>query len=665
MEKSNIKAIKELVEPNDLLGIINNSSYPKPRWMLNESIYDKTWLLSKLGIEVSFFEQHKNKATKHSFKKKVAPNEYLTDKKNEALLTDIQNSLLYLDTTGKITRPKRIVDITASATKLINHANELRHAKNKPLVWSLEQIKFEELKDYLLSFNVEREIFERTLEFILTHCTSKMDINWNLIKSKLGLTTRKFDSLKHKITQYLKSKEDGFNSRNGYKREYENANSREFDIDFNLYPSESTISNEISKLEALYKSRSAQIYKFQHSPIKLFSGGQTIFEEMIEKVKTPLMPISVSLHAISSALYFTRIYGVALRQYLSDLSKAEGNRIKELGIALSTSRNSSVKIKNYAFETTEIPDALNSLNITSWVKNDDANLDFSELRNGMSVGMAVRLYTAAIWIQLASFSTGRLTSLLTLRRNCFVQSPVDGLFDLIMRIPKSSERLELEEVHRPIPDVIYDYGLEFALLVGELEDRRGFIGFESELFLFGSALSYRSLSAAREDGGEICRHPLGGDYLNYSVDMFMDWSESPLTGEKRWYPSTQQFRRLFAVVYFNFSDEVGLDELSWFMGHSNLDQTFHYAEISPNDEWVDEAEATIARIGASLHRFINGDYTVRNIVDKARKSTSISTVLEPLVRRLIDDHKKKTGQEVRFHKIGENEVFFYFTNTEE
>ncbi len=77
----------------------------------------------------------------------------------------------------------------------------------------------------------------------------------------------------------------------------------------------------------------------------------------------------------------------------------------------------------------------------------------------MSVNMAIRLYTAAIWILIASFSAGRATSLRTLNRNCFVQSPVDGLFDIVMKIPKSSERLELEKVHRPIPDLIYDYGL--------------------------------------------------------------------------------------------------------------------------------------------------------------------------------------------------------------
>ncbi|MBH0018714.1 hypothetical protein [Pseudoalteromonas sp. NGC95] len=144
----------------------------------------------------------------------------------------------------------------------------------------------------------------------------------------------------------------------------------------------------------------------------------------------------------------------------------------------------------------------------------------------------------------------------------------------------------------------------------------------------------------------------------------MDWIESPLIDDKRWYPTTHQFRRSFAVIYFNFSDSIGLDELSWFMGHANLEQTFYYAEISPDDEWIHEAELTIAKIGASLNKTINSDDTIKDIIAEARKTTKISIILEPLVIELIDKHKKKTGQQVRFRKIQEQDIFFYFTKTE-
>lgn len=282
----------------------------------------------------------------------------------------------------------------------------------------------------------------------------------------------------------------------------------------------------------------------------------------------------------------------------------------------------------------------------------------------MSVGMALKLYTGAMWILLAGFTAGRSTSLQTLKRDCFVQSPVDGLFDIRIRIPKSSERLELEDLLRPIPDLIYDYGLEFASLVTTLENRRGLVSSEENLFLFGAAISYRSYCTDRGSVVDACIGHLGKDYLARCIDMFMDWSQSPVVNNKRWYPRTHQYRKMLAVLYFQFSNQTGLEELSWFMGHSNLDQTFYYAEVSPNSDWIEEAEAEIARIGGDLKKNIFADKAINNIIKKARKRTRTFIILEPLVRQLIDEHKAKTGQEVRFKKIEGHEVFFYFIDPE-
>jgi hypothetical protein len=664
MKQTKLKPNKERVDPNDLLHITQTSSYPKPRWMLNDSVKDTVWLVPKVAIDIKFYEKNKGKASKIIFKKALSTTEHLTDTINHPLLIDIQNSLLYLDTTGQITRPKRVSDILKCATQVIQHANELRNTNNKPNIRSLAQIKFEEVQDYLLSFSVDKKLFSQTLENIIANNNSISEINWGLLKAELNITSRRFKSLRHKLRIYLKANKPEFIDTVSYHPEYPNANYKEFDIDTDLIPSEKTISNEISKLEALYTSRSAQKHKFQHSPMSLFSCGRTIFETMIESQKTPLMPVNVSLHTLSAALHFTRVYGVALREYSYNLYQTEVARIKELGIAVSTSKNFLSPIKKYAFENTLIPESLSSLHISSWGDYEDI-LHPEDIKQSMSVSMAIRLYTAAIWIQLASFTAGRLTSLQTLKRNCFKQSPVDGLFDLMLRIPKTSERTELEDVYRPIPDLIYDYGLEFAALTCGLEERRGYIAEEQDLFLFGGILRLRSSSAFMESNLDVCKFPLGIGYINTSLDIFMDWINSPLINGKRWYPSTHQFRRLFAVLYFNFSDQIGLDELSWFMGHSSLDQTFHYAEVSHSDEWTEEAEVTIARIGASLNKTINADNDLKIIIEKARKETNISLILEPLVRSLIDEHKEKTGKKVHFHKVDDEDVFFYFTQQED
>lgn len=668
MSKNHINEIRELVSPNDLIDLVDSSLYPKPRWMVNDSVYDKKWKMSKVGFDFPTNKENTRICSQLSFKRLIASGEYLTDKINQILLTDIQNSLLYLDVIGRITRPKRITEILITATKLILHANELRHADSKPPIRSLELIKFDDIKDYLLSYNVDRKTFDSTLECINERWESKANIDWDLLKYESGLTTRKFASLKHKLIICLKEHGEIFNKASHYKCEYPNASDRKFDIDNDLYPNEKTISNEISKLEAFYISRSAQKYKFQHSAQSLFSGGKAIFDDIKMSEKTLTMPVNVALHGLSTALNFARVYGPELRKYIAALSKSERDRINELNISNSTARQRIADIKKYAFENTQIPDELKFLNIKSWEGETFEEIEHSELRKCMSVGAAILLYIASIWILLASFSAGRLTSLLTLKRSCFQQSPVDGLFDIVMRIPKNSERFELEDVHRPIPDLIYDYGLEFASLVCELEDRQGFIADENELFLFGKILSLHSYDAftlPEENEDPIYQYPLSGDTIKKTICFFQDWSESPLIDGKRWYPSNHQFRKLFAVLYFNFSDDIGLEELAWFMGHSSLDEAFHYAEVDPSDEWIEEAESAIARTGAILDKTINGDEVVNNIIAEARTKTSISLILESLIRTMIDEHKTKTGQEVRFYKIEEEDVFFYFCKPEE
>ncbi|KGJ90849.1 site-specific integrase [Colwellia psychrerythraea] len=657
MENTGLSPYKEKHAPNVSTTISGVDCYPKPSWMVNKSILDTTWEMRKTGHSL---EDNQNHTQCLSFTKEVSHNELLTDKNNQTLLEDIRNSLLYLNTKGKITRAERTSDILIAACHLILHANELQSLKNNKAIKSLTEISFEHVNDYLLSYKVERQDFDKCLNTILKRWNSKGQIDWGFLKKSIKLTTRRFESLKDKLTKYLETHHDGFSSKVGYIKQCPNACIIEFDLDHDLAPKVKTISNEVSKLHALYTARPSQKHKFRHDVQKLFSSGYTIFDDMVEPKKTPLMPVQDALHTLSSALHFVRTYGLSFRTYLSSLCKAEKVLINSNGV-----KNILDNLREYqrmVFESTPIPDPLSDLNITSWRYESELDLYKNDFSDGITFGIAVRLYIASIWILIASFSTARTTSLLTLRRSCFVQSPIDGLFDLVLRIPKSSERWELEEVHRPIPDLIYDYGLEFAAFVSEIEERRGLVGDDKGSYLFTRTLNARS-STASFYLNETQEHQkaFGRDALDDCLDTFFDWIESPLTNGKRWYARTHQFRRFFAVLYFNFTDGEGLDELSWFMGHANLEQTFHYAEIAPTDEWIEEAECTIAKTGAALNKHINADDAIRAIIDKARKTSKVSTVIEPLVQKLISEHKEKTKQEVHFCRIEGKDVFFYFT----
>ncbi len=665
MKNFNFSPKRELVDYIEAVNIIEDKNYPKPRWMLNNSVDDEVWILAKTAFPATIPGEDPQSVDKLEFKRSVSYGEYLTDPLWSPLLIDIRHSLLYLHLIGKISRPLRMRDILITTTYVIFHANELRHRTNKPPVRNLDQLTFNDLKHYLLSYKVSRQHLDAALEIIMHRWRAKSEIDWNELSHEFQMTLREFMSLKHKLILLLDSRFDNFQAQKNQFRKYQKANTKDFNSDIDLAPKEKTISNIISHLEALYVSRTAQLYKFQHSPIKLFSSGKTIFKHMLEPEKTPLMPVNVALHTISSALHFARNFGPPLLELVSQLNKTEQNKIKELGHSPSTIQaRYSKEIKEYTFKHTSIPDALTSLNITSWLTETEETVSPND-KKGLSVCNAITLYCAAIWLLLASFSAGRSTSLLSLKRDCFRQSPIDGLFDLVLRIPKTSERFDLEEVHRPIPNLIHDYGLDFAALICELESRRNFFSQDSESYLFGAIIAERSMYANLYSGGEFYKAPLGLDSIYNAIDFFQDWSESPLIDGKRWYPTTHQFRRLFAVLYFNFSDSYGLDELSWFMGHADLDQTFHYAEVSPTDEWLEEAKLTIARTAAQLHKCIYSDETIQNIVSSARQESKISTVLEPLVHSMINDHIANTGEQVRFHKINGEDVFFYFSDKEE
>lgn len=651
----------------DWLKLAESGQYPKPRWMLNSYIEDDEWHIARSGFDIPSTQPYKRESYQIlSFHKEIALGELLTNAQNSELLHDLKISFLYLSFSDAVSRPHRFLEIFNSITSLIRHVNELRSNQGKPIIRHLNMISSTDTKEYLKSFGVTDEHFSHVLKLTSQQNNNLSKKDWIKIQSELSITTREAISLQSKLKNYLNNKAQ--NKASHYTSEYLNASKPFFDVEIDLKPKQKTISNEIFKLELLYTSRFVQKHSFSHSPREIFSDVHSILDNLNPPQKTKLIPAHIALHAMSNALYFVRKYGSELKYYLKSLWAAEKNSIEVLQISPSRVKRKQKVIRKHAFANTNIPDALKELKITTWEYQEAfEKLSHKWIRNNLSVEAAILLYAASMWILLASFTSARRQSLNTLKRNCFRLSPIDGLFDITLRIPKSSERLELEDVHKPIPDLIFDYGIEFSLFVTQLEERQGYFFNESDVYLFGKVLSLHSSSAFNNINHEtekkdFYKFPLSGDTIYKALCFFQDWSQSPLIENKRWYPAQHQFRRLFAVLYFNFSDDNGLEELSWFMGHSSLEQTFHYAEISPSDVWLEEAEIAIARIGSSLHKQLQADDAITEIVSQARKSTEIVAVLEPLIKQMINEHKQKTGKEVRFRRIDGKDIFFYFCN---
>ena len=652
---------------HDWLKLAESGQYPKPRWMLNDSIEDNEWHIARNGFDIPSSQPFKRECYRIlSFHKEIASGQLLTNAQNSELLHDLKISFLYLSFNDTVSRPQRFLEIFNSIMGLIRHVNELRNNQEKPIIRHLNMISFTDTNKYLKSFGVTNEHFSHVLKIYSKQNNNLPKNDWQKIQSELSITTREIVSLQSKLKTYLNNKIE--NKASHYTSEYLNASKSFFDLEIDLKPKEKTISNEILKLELLYTSRIIQKHSFNHSPRELFSDGHSILDNLNPPQKTKLIPAHIALHTMSNALYFVRKFGAELRYYLNSLWTAEKNSIDALQISPSQLIRNRKVIQEHAFANTCMPDALKELKITTWEYREAfENLNHNWIRNNLSVEAAILLYVASMWILLASFTSARRQSLNTLKRNCFRLSPIDGLFDITMRIPKSSERLELEDVHRPIPDLIFDYGIEFSLFVTQLEERQGYFFNENDVYLFGKVLSLQSSSSFNHTNRHIektdfYKFPLSRDTIYKALCFFQDWCQSPLIENKRWYPAPHQFRRLFAVLYFNFSNDIGLEELSWFMGHSSLEQTFHYAEISPSDEWLEEAEIAIARIGSSLHKQLEADDAITEIVRQAKKSTETVAVLEPLIKQMINEHKQKTGEEVRFSRIDGKDIFFYFCN---
>lgn len=662
---------KELTSLDDITTILKNKRFPRPRWLINSDIEDNIWYVSQVGVDIDFFKQNTTHCNKINFKRKISPIDNLTDKGFGELLTDLKNTILYLDLTGKVSRPLRAANVLRTACHLMVHANELRLISNKPLISKLEQIKINDVKDYLECFAISESLLTEAINHVVKENPINTSyIDFELLKNKLNIkTTRTLYTLKDKIKKYIKQKSNTFGNIDityEYKStahsasECENANIEAKEFKYYLYPSEKIISNTISHLNALYQAKQAQKHAFNIDVYNIFHNGESIFEFINSSNKTNLIPSSIYLHLVSSAFKFVHNYGSAIHDYFNNLCINESRLIKESGYLKSTliARLTSDRFSNQIFDVTPIPKELIPLNLIGISKYRNTETGVSARRH-MYLAKAIELYTASMYILIASFTGARVTSIITAKRNCFQQSPIDDLFDIKIRIPKSSKIPDLIDTFRPIPERIFDFGLEFTALADDIETRRNVSCDESNLFLFSKSLISKFLFSFRPVESNFYQGHLSDDTINFLLVQFSDYIESPLINGKRWYPATHQFRKFLAVLYFNMSNNQGLEELSWMLGHSGLEQTFHYAELDPDSDWEAEAEHTIAQI-ASSSRQIHADEQVTAIVNKARSYSQVNIVIEQMVTSLIKHHKNKTGQAVRFVTLEDKNIFFYF-----
>jgi len=632
-----------------------------PSWIAND-IKDPFWNVAKLGKSVEV-DSNTPKAhlTKIIFSKTISAFGLLTHEIYCNILTDLKQCLKNTFESGSISKPYQLASTNRNIISFIVSVNENRELNDLPPILALNQITEEDFFDFIQSFQTTAEQFYAVVDELqlLTHRPTNKD--WKNINSRLQLRTKTFSIIKARIkTAKLK---ELYISNSSEKKEFDDANVSK-SINELIIVNKKTVQNITSDIENLFNNSQDLKFPINFSPYNSLGGEEglaTLFDGFQNEVKTSAMPLETAFHLISQSMKFQMNYGPSLLKYLKDIDLHYKNRAKHF--AKSTLLK-ECKTRERLFLEIEYPEELISLNICILGLEHEVKRDTSP-KGSISLVNAIQLHLASMYILLLAYLATREFSILLLKRNCFERSPLDGLCDVKFKQQKASTFNLLETIHRPIPAQIYDLGLQYCGFSQYLEERYGINHDDENSYLFTNFHNAKKLITRHFcplDDDFIPEH-LYSDTMQSCLNYFSDWSGVPLIDGKRWYATEHQFRRLFAILYFSLTNEEGIEELSWFLGHENLEMTFGYAEIHPNTEWMDEAIISIAKRAAKINENLNVDNAIDNIVELAKeKSIKLNLQLEDVVYHAINERIKNTGEEVHFNRCDDKTIYFYFTD---
>jgi hypothetical protein len=626
------------------------NGYRFPYWRVAKS--DKS-------IDVDF-DTPRSHLTIIYFNKKISSDNLLTDKINCRILADVKQCLKNTFESGSTGKPYRLKSINRNIISFILSVNEEREVNGLPPILTLNQITKENVLDFLQTFQISAEQFYAVIDELNLLKKHPKNKDWEGIKLKLKIRSKTFSIIKARITH--SKLPDLYISSNSKVKEYYDANISR-NISELIQVNKKTVQNITSDIDHLFSNSQGTKYPINFSPNEA-SGGDVglsnLFSVFQTEIKTAAMPLEVAFHLISQSMKFQHNYGPSLLKYLKAVDNHYKDSCKHL--ELSTLLKECTRRERLFLEV-ECPTELNDLNIKILgleheIKREDNNNESISLVN------AIQLYLSSIYILLTAFLATRELSVLLLKRNCLERSPLDDLCDIKFKQQKSSKFNILETIHRPIPSQIYDLVLVYCEFSQYLEQRYGIFHDDEESYLLTNFHEVKKIITRHFTPSNIDMVPdhLYQNVMQTYLDYFSDWSAVPLSEGKRWYATEHQFRRLFAILYFNLSNEEGIEELSWFLGHGSLEMTFGYAEINPSSEWMDEAAISISKRATSINENLNADKTINKIIKVAKEKTlKLNLQLEDVVYQAINERINKTGEEVHFKRSNDKNIYFYFT----
>lgn len=609
----------------DKENILNDSTLHSATDWLHPDSDENIWFVPKTGILVSeHWLPDSSRFDKIDFGFKFVDGSSGLDPKWTLLLKDLKASSRALIETSKLRRPSRLTGFIKTTFEIMNTCLELMLKEGKSKLLTLSDITTEHITRYLESHTLENlgidlHALKKQLDDNKSHTE-----NFKLITDSLDVPaiTKKI------IYQQLKD-----SKKLAALQEYTNAAQSMLDT---TELSKATLENKCLFISYLHYTKEHQIHKFKLCAHEIWNCLSTLSKAHPEKTQTALMPAEIGFTFISNAIKFHRDYAPHLVKYIQELDDYYAREIIA-NFAKTTIKSRVHEFRQQTFNSVPIPVELKELNIKTYGQCSSSRGKYHNhgiLRNHISTSELISFYGITTRILIHTFTACRSLSATLLERDCLTLSKLDGLWDIKLKIPKSSSSNELEIIKRPIPKVIWDFIYAYIEFIDQRHPEN------STLWPVNNGKdSKRSELANRK-------------YL----DQFADWIGVPLKDGKRWYVRPHQFRRFFAAFFFYLGGSSHLEPLRWMMGHIEPNITLYYSDISSQPEWETD---TIEFLADFLSGKIDKDVILQGDLLEVLTADDVQIKLGDTM--LLSEHLRELAghRHIKLKIMNDQKIFIY------
>tara|TARA_R110001592_G_scaffold249128_1_gene511589 strand:- start:21358 stop:23382 length:2025 start_codon:yes stop_codon:yes gene_type:complete len=623
----------------------------------NETEFWKAdWFLSKFNDNIWIIKRYNNKNLPIYWNALLPNGDHLTDKAYISLLHTfkkliflVRQGYAFLSDAGANPETTRAQQQYAIFTSLLLIIRWMILRGDNPALTGFRSFTRGDLEQLVKDAKFGRQNIDGTYEMIealLTKAKSegnletyllKKKINYSKVFKELELTSGLIDnplipSLRLQAALNKQFEDVPLPEYVDYKysngRELQSSRAQKFDEAINSTISLSSLSGMLIGLSVL--GRFASILKYE------LLGLEWCAEVNIKDLgltngykpngRTPTIPVLTAMEYLDKSIAWIVDLGPEIVKVKQDCDTQLKSMMKD------TSADKDHYSKKVILN---IPDSLQSklrrhgLEIKRYNKHQKNN---AFIRENMTIENATECLIAAAFIVINTFACKRISEVLDLNQNCS-RPALDGGWEIIFGLRKASPTESLSLIGRPIPDVS-EMAIDLLIDLFPLDVIPNDDNF-TPLFLSNYNVNRKPVKVRKRSIHSMYR----------CLELFSDVIEvTPDKENKRWYLRSHELRRFFAITYFWHDRFAGLPALSWFMGHSDTEETMRYVlEIIVGDEMPEEE----ARFAASIMQAEDVNLRIDGmeiLESDAKKYFDVDTL------KLIDEKSLEAYLKLRFEE---------------